>query len=97
MLWTIWWVWIAAALVLAILEVVLPGFILLGFAGGAAIVGLLLAIGGPIAAWLAGSWQMTTLVFAVGSLITWFVTRRIIGVHKSQVKVWEDDINDSRD
>ena len=33
-----WWVWMAAALVLAIVEVLLPGFMLLGFAIGAAVV-----------------------------------------------------------
>jgi len=95
MLWTTWWIWMASALVLAILEVVLPGFILLGFAGGAAVVGILLAIGGTISAWLTGSWAMTLLVFAIGSLVTWFVMRRLIGVHKTQVKVWDKDINDN--
>ena len=44
--WLTWWIWLAAALVLAILEVVLPGFIFLGFALGAAITGILLLIPG---------------------------------------------------
>ncbi|WP_439118076.1 NfeD family protein, partial [Nereida ignava] len=33
-----WWAWAAFALVLAILEVLAPGFVLLGFAIGAALV-----------------------------------------------------------
>jgi membrane protein implicated in regulation of membrane protease activity len=35
MLWQESWVWLAAALVLGVAEVILPGFILLGFAIGA--------------------------------------------------------------
>jgi hypothetical protein len=35
-LWHLWWVWLAAALGLAILEILVPGFIFLGFAVGAA-------------------------------------------------------------
>lgn len=95
MLWTMWWVWAAAALVMAILEVVIPGFILLGFAGGAALVSVVLATGGPLAVWLAGSWPWTAVVFAVASLVTWLVLRRVIGVHRSQVKLWDEDINDN--
>ena len=34
-LWQEWWVWGVAGVVLAILEVMIPGFILLGFAIGA--------------------------------------------------------------
>ena len=37
-LWTEWWFWVSAALVLAILEVIVPGFFALGFAIGALIV-----------------------------------------------------------
>ena len=32
MLWTEWWVWMAGALALATLEVIVPGYIFLGFA-----------------------------------------------------------------
>jgi membrane protein implicated in regulation of membrane protease activity len=44
-LWQEWWVWMLAGAVLAILEVLLPGFILLGFAIGAALTGALLWLG----------------------------------------------------
>ena len=40
---SIWWIWLAAALVLAILEVLAPGFIFLGFAIGAAFMALVVA------------------------------------------------------
>jgi len=88
MIWDIWWVWIAAALGLAILEVLAPGFIFLGFALGAAVVGILLGVGiGASLPWL-------LVVFAVVSLISWIVMRRAFGIRKGQVKVWDRDINE---
>lgn len=94
-LWTVWWAWGAAALVLAILEIFAPGFILLGFAIGAAVVGFLLLLGGPVAAWLVGSWPLTVLMFAVFSLVGWIVLRRVVGVRDGQTKLWDTDINDN--
>ena len=44
--WLVYWIWLAGALVLAILQVALPGFLLLGFAIGAAITGFILLITG---------------------------------------------------
>ena len=54
-MWTIWWVWLAGALILGVLEVFVSGYILLGFAIGAAITGILLAVGGPLAGFMIGS------------------------------------------
>ena len=89
MLWTEWWVWMIAGAVLAILEIMIPGFILLGFAVGAALTGLLLWLG-----ILGESLAVLVLVFAVASLIAWLVLRRVVGVRRGQVKVWDRDIND---
>ena len=86
-----WWTWMIGAMVLAILEVFLPTQILLGFAVGAAGVGLGLLIGIP---GLAGSLPAIALTFAVLSLLAWLVLRRVIGVYKGQVKVWESDVNE---
>ena len=44
-MWHEWWVWIAAGVVLAILEVMVSGYVLLGFAAGAVLTGVLLALG----------------------------------------------------
>ena len=44
-LWTQWWFWLSFAAVLGILEVVTPAFVFLGFALGAAAVGVLLMTG----------------------------------------------------
>ncbi|MEN8893490.1 NfeD family protein [Planktotalea arctica] len=90
-MWTSWVFWMIAAVGLAILEVVLPSFIFLGFAIGAALVGLILLFGGTA---VSLSVPMTFLVFAVVSLISWILLRQLLGVHKGQVKVWDKDIND---
>lgn len=89
-LWQEWWVWIVLGVTLAVAEVMLPGFILLGFAIGAAIVGLLLLIG-----LLGGNLYVLILIFALASLIAWIALRRLVGVRKGQVKIWDRDINDN--
>ncbi|MCF3595301.1 hypothetical protein LZG00_14995 [Rhodobacteraceae bacterium LMO-12] len=94
MTWDVWWVWVAGGIVLGILEVFAPGFIFLGFAVGAVVVGVLLALGGSVAATLTTSVSMTLLIFAVASLIAWLVLRRMEGVRKGQKKLWDKDINE---
>ena len=89
-LWQEWWVWIVIGVTLAVAEVMLPGFILLGFAIGAALVGLLLLLG-----LLGGNLFVLILIFAIASLISWIALRRLMGVRKGQVKIWDRDINDN--
>jgi membrane protein implicated in regulation of membrane protease activity len=93
-MWALWWVWVAGALGLGILEIVLPGFIFLGFALGAGATGLMLLAGGDLALWLAASLPRLLVVFAVISVIAWVVLRRLVGVRKGQVKIWDRDINE---
>ncbi len=88
MIWDIWWVWIAAALGLAIFEVLAPGFIFLGFAFGALAVGVLMGLG------LSFSLPWALVIFAIVSLISWIVLRRFVGIRKGQVKVFDRDINE---
>lgn len=94
-MWVTWWAWMAGALVLAILEVLAPTHILLGFAIGAFVTGGLLYIGGA-AAFFAGSLPLTLAFFAVVSLLAWLVMRRVFGLRMAAVKTWskEEDIND---
>jgi membrane protein implicated in regulation of membrane protease activity len=89
-LWQEWWVWVVVGVTLAVAEVMLPGFILLGFAIGAALVGLLLLIGV-----LGGNLFMLILVFAIASLVAWIALRRLVGIRKGQVKIWDRDINEN--
>ena len=44
--WSEWWVWAAGALILAIIEVLVPGYVFLGFAIGAGIMALVFLLGG---------------------------------------------------
>lgn len=89
-LWSTWWVWIAAGLVLGILELVLPGFIFLGFAVGAVIMGLLLATGLlPLTA----PWALVG--FAVLSLAAYLILRSRLRSGRGDVRIIDRDINDN--
>lgn len=86
---TLWWVWMAAALVLGLVEILVPGFIFLGFAIGAAIVGIVVLLGGSLL-----SAPFILLLFAVFSLMAWYALRQIFALPTGQVKTFENDIND---
>ena len=88
-LWSVWWVWLCAALALGILEVLAPGFVFLGFAVGALAVSMILLKTG-----LAVGLPQLLLIFAALSLIAWLVMRRVFSLPKGQVKTFKDDIND---
>lgn len=86
-LWQLWWIWAAAALVLAMLEIVLPGFVFLGFACGAGVVALLVLL--PVALGPA----VLLALFALLSLVAWIVLRRLFLKKNDQTRVIHDDIN----
>lgn len=88
-LWTEWWVWMSGALILATLEVLIPGYIFLGFAIGAGAMGLLMLFGLS-----AGGLALTLVVFAVFSLISYLAMRKYFGLKTGQVKIWDTDVND---
>jgi membrane protein implicated in regulation of membrane protease activity len=90
-MWGVWWVWLVGALVLAFLEVLAPAQIFFGFAAGAAGVSLALLVGVP---GLAGSLPTTLLLFSILSLVAWIVIRRVVGIRRGQLKVWDRDINE---
>ena len=89
-LWTEWWAWMCVAVIFAILEVVIPAWVFLGFAIGAAAVGGLLALK-LISFGLAGS----ILAFALLSLLGYLVLRAVFGLKHGQVKIWDRDINEN--
>jgi membrane protein implicated in regulation of membrane protease activity len=94
-IWNTWWAWGALAILLAIGEVILPTFVLLGFGAGAAAVGTILFIGGAPAEFLAESIPRLILTYAVLSLVAWLVLRRFLGVYRGQVKTFDHDINEN--
>ena len=89
MLWQEGWVWIVAGVGLAVLEVIAPAYVFLGFAVGAVVVGVLLWAGV-----LGGGWPALALVFAIVSLVAWLVLRKVFGLRHGQVKIWDRDINE---
>ncbi|UWQ95556.1 hypothetical protein K3728_18160 [Rhodobacteraceae bacterium M385] len=87
-LWSQWWVWGVAAVALAVGEVLLPSYVLLGFGIGAGVVALLLLVGVPT------SVPALAIVFALCSLVAWLGLRRWLGVFQGQVKNFDHDINE---
>ncbi|MEL6839742.1 MAG: hypothetical protein AAFP85_10645 [Pseudomonadota bacterium] len=88
-LWTEWWVWMSAALILATIEVLVPSFISLGFALGAAMMGLLIIFGIS-----ASGLALTLAVFAALSLVAYLLMRKFFALPTGQVKIWDKDVND---
>ncbi|WP_299736806.1 hypothetical protein [uncultured Roseobacter sp.] len=85
----LWWVWMAAALALAVIEVMVPGFIFLGFALGAlAMVAVVLAAPGFSAAALLA-------IFAGLSLVAWILLRIAFRKQSTGARIVHDDINDT--
>ncbi|MEM8592970.1 MAG: hypothetical protein AAGF13_10630 [Pseudomonadota bacterium] len=88
-----WWVWAVFGLILGILEIVVPAAIFLGFAIGAGVVAILLALGG--AAMVGGTVGWMLVIFASVSLAAWLVLRYVFRLRVGQqVKTFEKDIND---
>jgi membrane protein implicated in regulation of membrane protease activity len=88
-MWTTWWVWVVAGFALGVLEVIVPGYIFLGFAIGAVLTGILIAAG-----ILGSNITVTILLFALSSLAAWYALRALLGRHDGQVKIWHKDVND---
>jgi membrane protein implicated in regulation of membrane protease activity len=88
-IWTVWWAWVVLGFALGVLEVLIPGYIFLGFAIGAVGAGVVAGLG------LTASLPLLVLIFAVASLVAWLVLRRVMGVRENQEKIWDRDINDS--
>ncbi len=89
MLWELSWVWFSAALILATAEVLVPGYVFLGFALGALALGLVLTV------ITVGGLAITLVIFAVFSLVAYLAMRRMFGLKTGSVKIWDRDINDN--
>lgn len=90
MWWQEAWVWVVLGLVMGGLEMLLPGFFLLGFAAGSVLVGGLI--------WLrvlGESLAMLLLVLAVAAVAVWLIARKLAGVRPGQTRLWDRDINEN--
>lgn len=84
------WFWLIAALLLALVEVLLPVWLFLGVAIATLIMGLLILFG----LWTGGfGWAL--VVTGLLSGVIWFGLRRAMGIQHGQVKIWHTDINDN--
>ncbi|MFN3955539.1 MAG: NfeD family protein [Pararhodobacter sp.] len=89
-----WWVWVAFGLAVATLEVVVPGYVFVGFAIGAVLTGAAIGLGLPGGAWMAAAPLNAVVVFAVLSVVAWLSLRYGLGLRKGQVKHIRRDINE---
>lgn len=86
-IWQLWWAWVAGGFLIGILEVFAPGFFFLGFAGGAILTGLLVAV------WPGLGMPVLMAVFAFLSVCVWLGLRRVVGVRAGQFRRIDRDIN----
>lgn len=89
MIWLNGWLWIIAALVLAVLELFAPGWVFMGIALAVGLMGLLLISG----IWTAGL-PLTLVVTAILSGLVWLILRRFARGSKGEVRIWDRDINE---
>lgn len=85
---TIWWVWICVALALGMIELLVPGFIFLGFAIAALVMAVIVFVlpATNVAALLA--------VFAILSLVAWIALKLVFRRQSSGARIITHDINE---
>lgn len=85
----IWWVWLSAALALALIELVVPTSIFLGFALGA------LVMTGVVAFSAITNTSALLTLFAALSLAAWVILKRAFKSQSSGARIVERDINEN--
>ncbi len=87
------WLWLAAAAVLAIVEAVLPGYLLLGFGVGAMVVGVALFPFAEAARALPYAPATLLVVWAAVSLLVWLGLTALLG-RRARRRQGGRDLND---
>jgi membrane protein implicated in regulation of membrane protease activity len=86
-----WALWVAGGFALGVIELLLPGFIFLGFAIGAVLTGAFIAFVPGV------DWPLALVAWSILSLVAWGVLRaffRLPGA-AGRPKIWKRDINDT--
>lgn len=87
--------WLAFGIVLGILELLLPGYVLLGFGiGAAAVAGVLFVVGPEPFAGFAGIAYLA-VAWAVASYLAWLGVRRLPSARANNTRLVEQDVNDA--
>lgn len=84
----IWWVWLSAALALALVELIAPASIFLGFALGA------LGMTAVVAFTSVTNTSALLALFAALSLAAWVVLKLLFKSQSSGARIVENDINE---
>ena len=83
-----WW-WLIAGLVLAGIELLVPGWAFMGLAASVGLMGILMLTG----LWTAGL-PVTLVVTALLSAVACMLFRRVWPTSQGSRRVWDRDIND---
>ncbi|MEM6888856.1 MAG: hypothetical protein AAF636_12025 [Pseudomonadota bacterium] len=83
-----WWVWMVTALLLALAEVLLPGFIFLGFALAGVVIALVVLLFPGL------SPALLLALFAVIALLSWVGLRAAFRKQSSGARIVTRDVND---
>lgn len=89
---TVWWVWVGFALLLGIVEILVPSFFFLGFSIGALVLAAMLGFTPAVLAGLSASALIA--VFAGLSLVAWLALRYFFRRQSSGARIFTKDIND---
>lgn len=84
----LWWVWVCIALVLGVVELLLPGWIFLGFGLGA------LAMAFVVVLFPTLSTAAHMAIFALLSLLGWVILRQVFRRQSSGARIVTRDINE---
>lgn len=85
----IWWVWLCAALLLALIELMVPASVFLGFALGA------LAMAAVVALGIITNTSALLAVFAALSLVAWIALKLLFKSQSSGARIVTRDINEN--
>jgi membrane protein implicated in regulation of membrane protease activity len=89
------WVWAAIAVALGIAEMLIPGYVLLGFAASAVLMALGLALIPIAVAPTLQSLFVLLILWAALALLAWWALSRLLGARiRSRSADDDDDVND---